>query len=149
MRPTTTLNWFFLKPPKIDGDLKVSIGLQDIHSGRIEPAICSGILTDCSEEGGCLLLSRLIVDGKHIFFSTLNSERYHLVIGFDQLASSEHQDGVVARSIWMDSRRRKDSTVFKMGIRFLNRQKDLFNQLRDSQYKNRYPHHPEGVLPTH
>ena len=145
MRPNTTVNWFFLKPAKIDGNLEVSIGLQDIYTGKIESAITRGILTDCSEEGGCLVLPRLLVDGKHIFFTTLNSERYHLVIGFDLFEEQDQDIEVTARSIWMDSRRRKNRTEFKLGIRFLDKQKNLFSQLQEWHQSNGQSSHHENA----
>lgn len=134
MRHTTITHWFFSRrPEKIETTLGVSISLQDAVTGEIHPAVLSGTVTECTEDGARLQLAKLMADGKHIFFSTLDSERYHLLLDFDLLAQIDQPTEVTAQSIWMDSGHQDNRIIFTMGIRFLENQKSLLDMLRSCE----------------
>lgn len=121
---------FFFRSHRIEHDLSMSVGLQDTHTGVPLPGILSVTVINFSPEGACLILPNLAISGKHLFFSTLNSDSYNLAL------YSKNQDGIdeefmiTAKSIWMDSCEHQDKPAFKIGIHFLRNQKNLFQQLQ-------------------
>jgi hypothetical protein len=131
MRHTLLLNWFFSrKPARLETIINVSVSLQDGVTGEVHPAVLDGVITECSERSARLQLPKLMVEGKHVFFSTLQNERYHLLLDFEPLAENDQPTEIAARSVWMDTDPQNNRTVFYMGIRFLERQRELIEMLR-------------------
>jgi len=94
------------------------------------PGSCSGVMVDISQEGVCLVLPQMLLEGKHLFFSTLNSDKYHLALLIDSPESDDEVISVSARSVWMDACQYKEEPAFKMGLCFNDRQKGLFKLFR-------------------
>ena len=87
-------------------------------------------MVNISQGGGCLVLSQMLLEGKHLFFSTLNNDRYHLALQIDNPESSDESFEVSARSVWMDSCQYKEEPAFKVGLSFHDSQKKLFRLLK-------------------
>lgn len=128
----TQVNMIFFSPRllRLESEHTVTIGLQERQSGFRLPGKCGGVVVDISESGACLILSQVLLEGKHLFFSTLDSDSYHLVLGVVNPHSVDESFVISARSVWMDSCRYKKQPAFKVGICFLNRQKKLFRMFK-------------------
>jgi hypothetical protein len=113
-----------------EAEHKVRVRLQESKSGESLPGSCSGVMVDISQEGVCLVLPQMLLEGKHLFFSTLNSDTYHLSLIIDNPESDDEVISVSARSIWMDACNYKKEPAFKMGLCFHDRQKGLFKLFR-------------------
>lgn len=118
--------FFSPRPLRLESEYTVTIGLQERQSGLCLPGKCCGVILDISEGGVCLVLTQILLEGKHLFFSTLDSARYHLVLGVANPHSVEESFVISARSVWMDSCHYKKLPAFKVGICFVDRQKNLF-----------------------
>ncbi len=107
------------------------VGLQDIHSHEALPGQISTTVVNFSPEGACLIIPKLAIDGKHLFFDTLNSEFYNLVLFFEDQNDENHTKvAISARPIWMDTCEYQSKPAFKVGIRFLFKQDRLFRDLQ-------------------
>ena len=117
---------FSPRPLRLESGYMVTIGLQDRQSGLRLPGRCSGVIVDISKGGLCLVLSQILLEGKHLFFSTLDSDRYHLDLRIINPRSSDESFVISARSVWMDSCHYEKLPAFKIGICFIHSQKKLF-----------------------
>lgn len=118
--------FFSPRPLRFESGYTVAIGLQERKSGLRLPGSCPGAIVDISEAGACLVPSQILLEGRHLFFSTLESDMYHLVITVDNPQSSDESFIISARSVWMNSCRYKKIPAFKVGVCFIDRQKKLF-----------------------
>jgi len=122
---------FFFRSPRIDQDLAMRVGLQDIHSHEPLPGQIPTTVVNFSPDGACLIIPKVAIDGKHLFFDTLNSELYNLVLFFEDENDENHAKiAISARPIWMDACEYQDKPAFKIGIRFLFKQDRLFKNLQ-------------------
>ena len=106
-------------------EYRVGVRLQDNKKGELLPASCSGVIVNISQEGACLVLSKMLLEGRHLFFSTLNNEHHHLVLLIENPTLGDETFIISARSVWMDSCHYKEAPAFKIGLRFHDRQKKL------------------------
>jgi len=120
---------FFFRSQRIEHDLTMNVGLQDAQTGTPLPGLLRTTVINFSPEGACLILSNLAINGRHLFFSTLNSESYNLVL-YSKSQNDEDDFTITAESIWMDSCEHQEKSAFKVGIRFHRNQKTLFQQLQ-------------------
>ncbi len=116
---------------RIEADCAVEIRLQEYGSGNFLPGKCEGNLTNVSRDGACIILPKMLLEGKHLFFATLDSKRYHLVIFITNPPKNDAPFRVAARSVWMDSCWYKDGPAFKVGVSFHENQKRLFQFFRE------------------
>lgn len=111
---------------RVESEYRVGVRLQDNKSGELLPASCFGIMVNISQEGACLVLSKMLLEGRHLFFSTLNNEHHHLVLLIENPVLRDETFIISARSVWMDSCHHKEEPAFKIGLCFHDRQKRLF-----------------------
>ncbi len=111
---------------RLESEYRVGIRLQESDSGDFMPGLCSGVMVNISRGGVCLVLSQMLLEGKHLFFSALDSDRYNLVLLIDNPESGEHSFAIPARSVWMDSCHYDNAPAFKIGLCFYEQQKELF-----------------------
>ncbi len=123
---------FLFRSDRIQHDLIMSVGLQDVPTGESLPGLITTTVINFSPQGACLILPKLIINGKHLFFETLNSDSYRLLLHLDCLDVVEDEPTVAAQSIWMDSCEHLSKPAFKIGIQFLHNQKELYNLLRQN-----------------
>lgn len=120
------MTFFSPRPLRLESEFRVMISMQECGSTDLLPGSSSGIMVDISEGGACLVLSKVVSEGRHLFFSTLDSDRYNLVLLIENPRSSDESFTVPARSVWMDSCLYKKKPAFKIGLCFHERQKKLF-----------------------
>lgn len=121
---------FLFRMPRIERNLKMSVGLQDKHTGSALPGLINTTVINFSSQGACLILPTLAVNGKHIFYETLNSNSYNLLLYPHGGDGVESEFTIAARSIWMDSCEHLNKSAFKIGIHFLDSQKKLYSILK-------------------
>jgi hypothetical protein len=117
---------FPFRTQRIECNLAMSVGLQDRHTGMPLPGVLSTTVINFSSQGACLILSTLAINGKHLFYETLNSDSYNLLLCFEAQDDVEAEFTIAARSVWMDSCHYMDKPAFKIGIHFLDTQKKLY-----------------------
>ncbi len=124
--PAKNMIFFSPRPLRLKSECRVKISLQERKSGELLSDSCCAVMVDISVGGACLVLSQMLLEGRHLFFSTLDSDRYHLVLEINNPGSSDESFSISARSVWMDSCHYKKLPAFKMGLCFHERQKKLF-----------------------
>jgi hypothetical protein len=117
---------FLFRSHRIEHPLIMKVGLQDKHTGISLPGLATTTVINFSPQGACLLLPRLAINGKHLFFDTLNSDSYNLLLHPEDVNATEDKFTITAQSIWMDSCEHMDKPAFKIGIHFLQNQKELY-----------------------
>jgi hypothetical protein len=110
----------------------MSVGLQDMHTSISLPGLITTTVINFSPQGACLLLPTLAINGKHLFYETLNSDSYNLLLHPGDVNGAENGLTIAARSIWMDSCEHMGKSAFKIGIRFLQNQKELYKLFKQS-----------------
>ena len=116
--------FFNLRSKRVAVEFPVRIYLQNKDSGKISNIYRSGTLVSISKGGGCLVVDKVILDGDHLFFNTQEqSDNYLVLKGNEEL---EDHLSALCTSIWMDGFTHKKRTSFKIGVKFIGDQKDLF-----------------------
>jgi hypothetical protein len=123
---------FLFRPNRIKLHLIMRVGLQDMHTGIPLPGLITTTVINFSPQGACLVLPKLTINGNHLFYETLNSDSYNLLLHPGELNGVEDGSTIAARSIWMDTCEHMDKPAFKIGIDFLHNQKELFKLLKQS-----------------
>ncbi len=95
----------------------------------------TGIMCNVSEAGGCLELPTPLASGHHLFYRTLRSRTTCLVIEGAEIIGDRPEFSVQATSLWMRGPEPGGPSGFRIGIRFKNRQKDLFRQVVKKVYR--------------
>jgi hypothetical protein len=124
------MKFFPSRLARVESEYRVEVKLQDHKSSELLPASCAGIMVNISQGGACLVLFKLMLEGKHLFFSTLNNEHHHLVVLIENPVSPKETVIIPACSVWMDSCFHKGESAFKIGISFHERQKELFQNFK-------------------
>ena len=109
------------------------IGLQDPGSGTALPGLLSATVINFSRWGAGLILPTLTLGDRHVFYETLNSEDFALLLYPEGLAAEEEIPPIAARSIWMNSCEGREQPAFTIGIQFLDDQKRLYKLLKKRQ----------------
>ncbi len=120
------MSFFSSRPLRLGSEPRVRVSLQDTISGERLPGSCVGVMVNISQGGACLVLTKMLLEGRHLFFSTLNNESYHLVLLIENPELRDEIFTVSARSVWMDSCHYQNTAAFKVGLCFHDRQKELF-----------------------
>lgn len=123
---------FLFRSPRIEHHLIMRVGLQDMLTSISLPALITTTVINFSPEGACLLLPTLAINGKHLFYETLNSDSYNLLLHPGDVNGAEDEFTIAARSIWMDSCEHMGKPTFKIGIRFLQNQKELYKLFKQN-----------------
>jgi hypothetical protein len=123
---------FLFRSHRIEHHLIMRVGLQDMHTSISLPALITTTVINFSPQGACLLLPKLAINGKHLFYETLNSDSYNLLLHPGDVNGAEDEFTIAARSIWMDSCEHMGKPTFKIGIRFLQNQKELYKLFKQS-----------------
>jgi hypothetical protein len=120
------MNFFSARPVRLISGCSVEIGLQERKGGKLLPCSCSGVMVDISEKGTSLVLFQMLLEGRHLFFSTLDNEQYDLVLSINNQDTCGESFLIPARSVWMDSCHFNKRPAFKLSICFLEKQKKFF-----------------------
>ena len=111
---------------RVESEYRVEVRLHDNKNGALLPSACSGVMVNISKGGACLVLFKMLIEGRHLFFSTLNDGHHHLVLLIENPALSNETFMIPARSVWMDSYHYKGEPAFKIGLCFHEKQQNVF-----------------------
>ena len=119
------MSFFSIRSPRIPVLIPVEIYLQERGSESITHSSLSGNIIKISRGGACIVVEKIILDGEHLFFTTQEkSENYLFLASADkEIASLD----ALGKSIWMDGFTFREKPSFKIGLQFLEEQKDFFN----------------------
>jgi hypothetical protein len=121
---------FLFRSPRIEYDLIMSVGLQDMHTGAPLPGLITATVINFSPQGACLIVPKMTINGKHLFYTTLNNDCCNLLLYSESPNSVREEFTIAARSVWMDVCEHQGKPAFKIGIHFLHKQKDLYQLFR-------------------
>lgn len=125
---------FLFRNPRIETNLVMQVGLQEISNGKMMPEQLTTTVVSFSHAGACLILYNLDVGGKHLFFTTLNSDQYHLFLRPAGNQDDMDETIITAQSIWMDSCEHEGKYAFKIGVQFLQKQTAFFKRLKRGEF---------------
>lgn len=103
------------------GTLHLCRGVQGEKLSR--PVTCQ--IVNLSRHGACLLISRVIMDNYHLFFSPLESEEY--ILHLDVKLNEESQDESLflpMKPVCFDRILNEDHKPFKIGVEFIKKLSD-------------------------
>lgn len=124
---------FPFKPPRIQTSLQTLLQLQECGSDHPLPPQTEATIINFSTEGACLVVAHLLLENRHIFYETLNSDSYHLLLRSVEPAAPKKTFTLAARSVWMDATTHDNTPAFKIGVAFLQQQKELFRMIRHGE----------------
>ena len=119
---------FTIRKRRINLTLPIELFLQSKRRDVVSSESSCGIMSSLSQNGACIICNKVMLDGKHVFFTAqMGAESYILLNGLpDECPVSS----VPAAAVWMDSCIHEDKPSFKIGISFLHEQKQLFSFLK-------------------
>lgn len=123
---------FLFRFDRIEHELAMGVGMQETHTGTPLPGLLAALVLNFSPQGGCLILPKLVIEGKHIFYTTLDNDDYNLLLYCQRQDGLEENMTIAARPVWLDSSEYNKRAVFKIGVQFLESQKELYKQLKRS-----------------
>ncbi len=120
---------FRIRSPRINFEIPIKIYFLERNSGKLSQEYLPGFLLNLSRGGACIIVSKVMLEGKHIFFSTQNQKRYYLFFN-DNAAENDEQIDIKGFSVWMDRCDFRGKHFFKIGLEFLRKQNELFKRLK-------------------
>ena len=121
---------FPFRPPRIETSLPSYVQLQETSSGQPLSPKADATIVNVSTGGACLVVSQLILDKKHLFYDTLDSDTCNLLLRTGKTDCTSETFTISARSVWMDSCDFNGKPAFKIGVSFLQKQKELFTEIK-------------------
>lgn len=122
---------FAFRDPRIDTNIPVWLRIQEHGSEDLHPGSVSATMLNISKSGACLLMPKLLINGKHLFFTTLNSTHV-MLLHTEENTGKINFFNVSAQSVWMDSYKYDNRLCFKVGVCFTSPQKKLFQSIKDN-----------------
>ena len=116
---------FISRDPRIETDLKVHVGVQEIPSRQLITPLVTGRLRTISTTGACIGLPRIIINTTHLFFATLNNQKNQLLLSISLPDSEEEFAEIAAKPIWMNTWRINKNMEFRIGLHFIAKQQKL------------------------
>jgi hypothetical protein len=121
---------FPARAPRIATEQGISILLRNESSGEIVAEAVSGRLCNISEDGACIEVVSPLASGYHLFYRTLNTETFSLVLTGDFATEPVSSFAVAASSVWMNVTEEEQEPGFRIGVRFRESQRWLFKYFK-------------------
>jgi len=121
---------FAFRDTRIETNIPVCLRLQKNGTEHLHPGSVSATIVNISKSGACLLISKLLINGKHLFFATLNSS-HTMILQSEENTGKIKTFNIAAQSVWMDSYKNDNRLCFKVGVCFTTPQKKLFQNVKD------------------
>ncbi len=119
--------FFKIRSARIQVEIPIHIFLQDRGTGILSTDYSCATIINISLNGACVTLDKMILNGKHLFFTTQEQAANHLFLRFSE---ADVPFDISAKSIWMDGVSSEGKQYFKIGMRFTEQQKELFFQCK-------------------
>ena len=113
----------------------------EVHATGKKNARCvagpfSGRIIDFSHHGACLLMTQVLRNGFHVFYSTRENNSLLLQLTIDRPPDLDRCT-LSAYPVWIDFFQRQQIKAFKMGIEFTgDAERDRVQQLREALHRN-------------
>jgi hypothetical protein len=121
------------KHERMPSKLNVGLCLYDQKTGTQLTREVSCRLSDISRQGAGLKIPQILIDGKHLCYTALDSDTVSLILVFHDITDETASTVIYAKPVWFD--RDMDDTIlpFKIGVEFLAQApnellKDISNQ---------------------
>lgn len=122
---------FPFREPRIKSSIPVWLELVENRTRKVHPGKMGATIVNISRSGACLKLPKLLLEGTHLFFATLDSHTHTLLLSFHEDAQGLTTEiSVTARAVWMDSFKNEEETYFKVGICFAEKQEKLYRTVK-------------------
>lgn len=110
--------------------LPLEVYAVDQRADRVLAGPFSGRIIDISNHGACLLMTQVMQNDFHVFYSTRDSDDAVLKLTIDHPPDIAPCT-LLARPVWMDVFRQQEIRAFKMGVEFVeNPEKEQMRELR-------------------
>ena len=120
---------FLPRDPRITIDTAVTI-LLAAADGRVLAGPVTGVLCNISKMGACIEVESPLASGHHFFYETLNNSTRSLVVEGVVPSKEPSQFSVAAFSVWMNGTEEERPPGFRIGLRFHERQAQLFRRFK-------------------
>jgi len=119
------------KYPRILVEQEIDLRLHDVSVNARLTGRVSALLIDLSRQGAGLKFSQILVDGRHLFYTALDSETIFLEIVLRSPDDTpEKTRPLLARPIWLNRDMEDSAMPFRMGIQFIDELPSaVFNRL--------------------
>ncbi|RUM35428.1 MAG: hypothetical protein DSY50_04745 [Desulfobulbus sp.] len=119
--------------------LPIGVTAKDASSGKTLAGPFSGRIIDISITGACLLMTQVLSNQYHVFYSTRESESLFLQLEIN-LPPDIKDLAIPAQPIWMNLYQQDEVRAYKMGVEFManpegERIKQLMTALAKQQKK--------------
>lgn len=116
---------FLPRAPRVAVDTEVIILLRQESNGKVIAEPVAGNLRDIAEGGACIELVTPLSSGFHLFYKTLNTKSFSLLVEGASPLDPEVTFSVAAMSVWMKSAEEDRPPGFRVGVQFRQKQKQL------------------------
>ena len=107
------------KHHRIPAKLNVGLCLYDQKTGTKLTREVSCCLSDISRQGAGLKIPQILIDGKHLCYTALDSDTINLILVFHDITDESASTVILARPIWFDRDMDDAALPFKIGVEFL------------------------------
>ncbi|MDJ0624140.1 MAG: hypothetical protein QNJ17_14315 [Desulfocapsaceae bacterium] len=121
---------FKTRSQRISVDFAARIYLQDKEDGSLSNNWQQGQIVTISKDGASIIVDKIVLDGQHLFFSAQQQAEKLLYLSHLENETRDEQQQLTAEAIWMDSCTHNGKSAFKIGLRFTDDQKDLFESFK-------------------
>lgn len=121
---------FAFRDPRIETNIPVCLRLQENGTEHLHPGTANATIVSISKSGACLFIPKLFINGKHLFFTTLNST-HTMILQSEENTGKIKTFNISAQSVWMDSYEHDNRLCFQVGVCFTPPQKKLFQNIKD------------------
>ncbi len=126
------MSFFKIRSSRITVEIPVNIFLQERESGILSQVFIPGFLVNVSKTGACIVVSRVMLNGDHIFFTTQDRKQHYLYMP-DVFVGDQKKYDLLGVSIWMDGCTFKDKPSFKIGMKLFQHKEKLYTLLKKTR----------------
>ena len=120
------------KTKRVNDYLPIEVSARHGSTGKTMAGPFSSRIINISATGACLLISQVMSDRYHIFYSTREDDSLILELTIN-LPPDIFDFKIPARPVWMNLYRQEEIRAFKMGVEFLtNREGRRINKLMEA-----------------
>jgi len=130
MHNRETMPLFLPRARRIATETTVEVHLVATADGQILAGPVVGVLCDISVNGACIEIESPLVSGRHLFYDTLHDDSCCLVVEGVVVSRQTSTFSVAACSIWMNGTDEERPPGFRIGLRFIEPQKQLFRRFK-------------------
>lgn len=105
--------------PRISIEHEINLHLYDLQTHSRLTGGLPALLADLSVQGAGLKFSQVLIDGRHLFYSALDSNTVGILLIFPPRENDSEEVEIAVRPIWFDRDMEDQITPFRMGVQFV------------------------------